>query len=45
VIDEMSIRKHIEMDSQRNIYGFVNLGVANDMDGDEIQETKMLWYF
>lgn len=40
VIDEMSIRKHIEMDSQRNIYGFVNLGVANDMDGDEIQEAK-----
>uniref|UniRef100_A0A2S2NKA9 THAP domain-containing protein 9 n=1 Tax=Schizaphis graminum TaxID=13262 RepID=A0A2S2NKA9_SCHGA len=36
----MSIRKHIEMDSQRNVYGFVNLGVANDMDGDEIQEAK-----
>jgi len=40
VIDEISIRKHIELDSQRNIYGFVNLGVANDMDGDEIQEAK-----
>ncbi|KAF0761572.1 THAP-type domain-containing protein [Aphis craccivora] len=40
VIDEMSIRKYIEMNSQRNIYGFVNLGMAIDMDGDEIQEAK-----
>lgn len=36
----MSIRKYIEMNSQRNIYGFVNLGMAIDMDGDEIQEAK-----
>jgi len=28
------------MDSERNIYGFVNLGMVNDMDGDEIQEAK-----
>jgi hypothetical protein len=40
VIDEMSIHKHIEMDSQRNVYRFVNLEVANDLEGDEIQEAK-----
>lgn len=36
VIDEMSIRKQVEMDSNRNIYGFVNLGTFNDAsDPDE----------
>jgi len=30
VIDEMSIRKQVEMDSNRNIYGFVNLDTFND---------------
>jgi len=30
VIDEMSIRKQVAMDSNRNIYGFVNLGTFND---------------
>lgn len=41
VIDEMSIRRHIEMDAQRNVYGYVNLGVqCNNVDGDEQLEAK-----
>jgi len=33
VIDEMNIRKHIKMDAQRNVYGYVNLGVqCNNVD-------------
>jgi DNA transposase THAP9 len=42
VIDEMSIRKQVEIDSNRNIYGFVNMGIFNDaLDPDEtVPEAK-----
>lgn len=36
----MCIRKKLEMDSQRNIYGFINLGMENMTDGNEVQEAK-----
>lgn len=29
IINEMCIRKQIEMDTQRNTYGFVNLGIQH----------------
>uniref|UniRef100_A0A2S2N8G3 THAP domain-containing protein 9 n=2 Tax=Schizaphis graminum TaxID=13262 RepID=A0A2S2N8G3_SCHGA len=41
VIDEMSIRKQIEMDSNRNVYGFVNLGITSTENVDKnILEAK-----
>jgi len=41
VVDEMSIRKHTEMDTQQNVYGYVNISIqCNNVDGDEQPEAK-----
>lgn len=37
----MSIRKQTEMSAQRNVYGYVNLGIqCKNVDGDEQPEAK-----
>lgn len=36
VFDEMSIRKQVEMDSNRNLYDFVDLGVRSTENIDKI---------
>jgi len=44
VIDEMSIRKQVEMDNNRNIYGFVDLVTSNDAsDPDKINANNKLF--
>lgn len=40
VIDEMCIRQQVEMDSQRNIYGYINMGADHPYDSDNIPLAK-----
>lgn len=40
VIDEMCIRRHVEMDSQRKIHGYINMGAEYSYDNDNIPEAK-----
>jgi len=40
VIDEMCIRQHVEMDSQRKIHGYINMGAEYSYDNDNIPEAK-----
>jgi len=40
VIDEMCIRQHVEMDSQKKMYGFINVGAEYAYDNDNIPLAK-----
>lgn len=40
VIDEMCIRQQVEIDSQKNIYGFINMGAEHSYDSDDIPLAK-----
>ncbi|KAL4092136.1 hypothetical protein QTP88_026692 [Uroleucon formosanum] len=40
VIDEMCIRQHVEMNSQKKMYGFINMGAEYAYDRDNIQLAK-----
>lgn len=40
LIDEMCIRQHVEMDNQRNIHGYINMGAEYSYDNDNIPVAK-----
>ncbi|KAL4121129.1 hypothetical protein QTP88_013694 [Uroleucon formosanum] len=40
VIDEMCIRQHVEMDSQKKMYGFINMGADYAYDNENISLAK-----
>lgn len=40
VIDEMCVRRQVEMDTQNNIYGHINMGANETYDGDDIPLAK-----
>ncbi|CAI6360523.1 unnamed protein product [Macrosiphum euphorbiae] len=39
-VDEMSVKRHIEIDTQQNMYGYINLGTDCNYDNDEIPVAK-----
>uniref|UniRef100_A0A2S2PS39 THAP domain-containing protein 9 n=1 Tax=Schizaphis graminum TaxID=13262 RepID=A0A2S2PS39_SCHGA len=40
VIDEMCIRRYVEMDSQKKIYGYINMGAEYSYENDDIPLAK-----
>lgn len=39
-VDEMCIKKHVELDTCQNVYGYVNMGVDYELDKDDIHQAK-----
>lgn len=43
-VDEMCVKRHIEIDTQQNMYGHINLGQTVIMTLTRFQLLKMHWY-
>lgn len=44
-VDEMCIKKHVEVDTHNNIYGYISLGTGRSNDGDDLPFARNAFMF